>query len=117
MDSNVVENCCFKLFIRHDSAAKTIDEEFDNDLVAEVPEEQNNNGENGNGRDMVQNMSQDEILAAMQSLVSKASTHMEDSEFGFSKTKFLFVFLGMIAAYCSLAIGILVGTDSVRICL
>ncbi|KAL3115791.1 hypothetical protein niasHT_007796 [Heterodera trifolii] len=107
-----------KLFIRHDSAAKTIDEELDNELVAEeqfVEEEEaeggggtelgDDEGSNGtanggrtaggNGRGQ-QSMSEDEIIAAIQSAMNKASAHMEDS---------------MIASYCSLVVAILVDSD------
>uniref|UniRef100_A0A914I1B1 WAPL domain-containing protein n=1 Tax=Globodera rostochiensis TaxID=31243 RepID=A0A914I1B1_GLORO len=107
-----------KLFMRHDSAAKTIDEELDNDLVAEdqfveeeeaeggavlelAEEEGSSNGlggtkaSTGHGRGQ-QSMSEDEIVAAIQSAMNKASAHMEDS---------------MIASYCSLVVAILVDSD------
>ncbi|CAK5013087.1 unnamed protein product [Meloidogyne enterolobii] len=85
-----------KLFIHHDSAAKVIDEEFDNELLNEEPADED--GGNENGQEKAANMSQDEVLTAIQTLMNKASTHMEDS---------------MVASYCSLVVAIVVGTDSV----
>lgn len=85
-----------KLFIHHDSAAKIIDEEFDNELLTEEPPDDDGNNENGH-QEKAANMSQDEVLTAIQTLMNKASTHMEDS---------------MVASYCSLVVAIIVGTDS-----
>uniref|UniRef100_A0A183C950 Coatomer subunit zeta n=1 Tax=Globodera pallida TaxID=36090 RepID=A0A183C950_GLOPA len=51
----------------------------------------------GHGRGQ-QSMSEDEIVAAIQSAMNKASAHMEDS---------------MIASYCSLVVAILVDSDEV----
>ena len=68
----------FKLFIHHDSAAKVIDEEFDNELLNEEPPDED--GGNENGQEKAANMSQDEVLTAIQTLMNKASTHMEDSK-------------------------------------
>uniref|UniRef100_A0A914N847 WAPL domain-containing protein n=1 Tax=Meloidogyne incognita TaxID=6306 RepID=A0A914N847_MELIC len=85
-----------KLFIHHDSAAKVIDEEFDNELLNEEPPDED--GGNENGQEKAANMSQDEVLTAIQTLMNKASTHMEDS---------------MVASYCSLVVAIVVGTDNV----
>lgn len=103
------------MFIHHDSAAKIIDEEFDNELLTEEPPEEDCSNENG--QDKAANMSQDEIFTAIQTLMNKASTHMEDSKpkiywTGMFKT---LDFLGMIASYCSLVVAIVVGTDSVRL--
>uniref|UniRef100_A0A915DYV3 WAPL domain-containing protein n=1 Tax=Ditylenchus dipsaci TaxID=166011 RepID=A0A915DYV3_9BILA len=89
-----------KLFIRHDTAARTIDEELDNDLVFEEPldgEDSNQEAatttrDNGRLQRPVE-LSEDEMLNAVQSAMNKASAHMEDS---------------MIASYVALLIGCLV---------
>lgn len=65
------------MFVHHDSTAKIIDEEFDNELLTEEPQE--DDGINDNGKEKATNMSQDEVLTAIQTLMNKASTHMEDS--------------------------------------
>jgi len=46
-------------------------------LNEEPPDE---DGGNENGQEKAANMSQDEVLTAIQTLMNKASTHMEDSK-------------------------------------
>lgn len=67
-----------------------IDEELDNDLVTEEQdEEEGQEGTSGNmettelanGTSGRESMSEDEIIAAIQSAMNKASAHMEDSTF------------------------------------
>jgi hypothetical protein len=91
-----------KLFIHHESTARSIDEELDNDLMEEpeedLDEETSRDGvaeDNGRLRRPVE-LTEDEIVNAVQTAMNKASAHMEDS---------------MIASYLALFIGCLVQTD------
>ncbi|KAI1713321.1 wings apart-like protein regulation of heterochromatin domain-containing protein [Ditylenchus destructor] len=101
-----------KIFVRHDSAARTLDEELDNDLAFEEPldsgdedessnhgvgssQDQNSGADNGR-LNRATELSEDEMLNAVQSAMNKASAHMEDS---------------MIASYLALFIGCLLETD------
>ncbi|MFH4979779.1 hypothetical protein AB6A40_006488 [Gnathostoma spinigerum] len=83
-------------FLYHDSRARTVDEELDNDLVLEdVPEGSGNEDEDeGDGRlnRGLQNMTEDEMCEAVRNVMNKASDHMEDS---------------VLASYTALLIGCL----------
>uniref|UniRef100_A0A914D0N2 WAPL domain-containing protein n=1 Tax=Acrobeloides nanus TaxID=290746 RepID=A0A914D0N2_9BILA len=100
-----------KLFLKHESAAKTIDEELDNDLDMEIiPEEgpggnnddedDETNGFEENGRLVRKDteMTEDEILQSVQRAMNKASAHMEDS---------------VMASYIGLLLGSLIQKDEV----
>ncbi|KAH7725560.1 Protein WAPL-1 a [Aphelenchoides avenae] len=91
-----------KLFLRHEANARSIDEDLDNDLMLEEPDGDEDDAaaepsadDNGRLRRPVE-LTEDEIVNAVQGAMNKASAHMEDS---------------MIASYLSLFIGCLVQTE------
>jgi hypothetical protein len=93
-----------KLFIKHESMARTIDEELDNELMEEIPEDEpaagSDDEESASGQlNRANDMNEDEIISALNSAMKKATSHMHDS---------------MTASYIGLLIGCLVQTDEVR---
>lgn len=90
-----------KLFWKHDSTAKSIDEELDNELMFEEPlEVEAGTGENSSQSQCdtkkVEEMSEDQVFAAVKAAMNKASDHMEGS---------------LIASYIALLLGCLVDND------
>ncbi|VDM53060.1 unnamed protein product [Angiostrongylus costaricensis] len=87
------------LFTIHDAKAKNIDEDLDKDIAFEEPVEEDNNDTDEECRDdgrldraKMDEMSESEMLQAVQNAMSKASAHMEDS---------------VVASYVALLIGCL----------
>uniref|UniRef100_A0A915PJJ4 WAPL domain-containing protein n=1 Tax=Setaria digitata TaxID=48799 RepID=A0A915PJJ4_9BILA len=73
-----------QLFVYHESLARSIDEELDNDLVIEdTPDDGVNHEEetedNGRLHRLPTELSEDEMVEAVQNAMNKASSHMEDS--------------------------------------
>lgn len=73
-----------QLFWKHDSTAKSIDEELDNELMFEEPlEVEAGTGENSSQSQCdtkkVEEMSEDQVFAAVKAAMNKASDHMEGS--------------------------------------
>lgn len=90
----------FQMFITHESAARTIDEEFDKELEFEdaPDEDEEMNTVNNDGRlNRGDEMAEDDAFRAMQAALSKVDTHMEDSVF---------------ASYFGLVLGCLIQRDS-----
>ncbi|KAK6752083.1 hypothetical protein RB195_003479 [Necator americanus] len=87
------------LFTIHEAKARNIDEDLDKDLAFEEPADEDNNDTDEETRDdgrldraKLNEMSESEMLQAVQSAMSKASAHMEDS---------------VVASYVALLIGCL----------
>lgn len=87
------------LFTIHDAKAKNIDEDLDKDIAFEEPVDEDNNDTDEECRDngrldraKMGEMSESEMLQAVQNAMSKASAHMEDS---------------VVASYVALLIGCL----------
>ncbi|KAM3726829.1 Wings apart-like protein [Dirofilaria immitis] len=73
-----------QLFVYHESLARSIDEELDNDLVIEDAQDDSVNHEeetedNGRLHRLPTELSEDEMVEAVQNAMNKASSHMEDS--------------------------------------
>ncbi|VDK87429.1 unnamed protein product [Litomosoides sigmodontis] len=73
-----------QLFVYHESLARSIDEELDNDLVIEdTPDDSFNQEEeaedDGRLHRLPTELSEDEMVEAVQNAMNKASSHMEDS--------------------------------------
>ncbi|KAL3981714.1 Wings apart-like protein regulation of heterochromatin family protein [Acanthocheilonema viteae] len=73
-----------QLFVCHESMARSIDEELDNDLVIEdTPDDSINHEEeaedDGRLHRLPTELSEDEMVEAVQNAMNKASSHMEDS--------------------------------------
>ncbi|CAG9538718.1 unnamed protein product [Cercopithifilaria johnstoni] len=73
-----------QLFVYHESLARSIDEELDNDLVIEdAPDDSVNHEEeaedDGRLHRLPTELSEDEMVEAVQNAMNKASSHMEDS--------------------------------------
>ncbi|EYC33754.1 hypothetical protein Y032_0002g968 [Ancylostoma ceylanicum] len=87
------------LFTIHEAKARNIDEDLDKDLAFEEPIDEDNNDTDEEAKDdgrldraKLNEMSESEMLQAVQSAMSKASAHMEDS---------------VVASYVALLIGCL----------
>ena len=101
-----------RLFIRHESRARAVDEELDRELLEEVPED----AEGGGGDDADEEDDDDptssgrlqrppdagidaaEVVTALNSAMLRAKNHMLDS---------------MVASYVALLLGCLINTDEV----
>lgn len=89
-----------QMFVLHDSAARTVDEELDNDLVLEGVSDEEGGGGSGEEapddgrlkRKMPIELTEDEMAETVQKAMNKASSHMEDS---------------VVASYVALIIGCL----------
>lgn len=87
-----------QMFLFHDAAARTVDEELDNDLVLEdapngnEPEDDEATESDGRLHRLPTELTEDEMASALQSVMNKASNHMEDS---------------VIASYVALIVGCL----------
>ncbi|KAK6109914.1 Wings apart-like protein regulation of heterochromatin family protein [Brugia pahangi] len=73
-----------QLFVYHESLARSIDEELDNDLVIEdAPDDSVSHDEetedDGRLHRLPTELSEDEMVEAVQNAMNKASSHMEDS--------------------------------------
>uniref|UniRef100_A0A2K6W5H4 WAPL domain-containing protein n=1 Tax=Onchocerca volvulus TaxID=6282 RepID=A0A2K6W5H4_ONCVO len=73
-----------QLFVYHESLARSIDEELDNDLVIEdAPDDSVSHEEetedDGRLHRLPMELSEDEMVDAVQNAMNKASSHMEDS--------------------------------------
>jgi hypothetical protein len=88
------------LFVRHETMARTVDEELDNQLLEEGPEEEQNGSDEEDSERLQRpnDMNEDEIINALNSAMKKATSHMQDS---------------MMASYVGLLIGCLIQTDEV----
>jgi hypothetical protein len=89
------------LFVKHETMARTVDEELDSQLLEEGPEDEGGSGgeeEDGERLNRPNDMNEEEILNALNSAMKKATTHMQDS---------------MMASYLGLLIGCLIQTDEV----
>lgn len=101
------------MFVRHESRARTVDEELDRDLLEEVPEDADEivNAQDGGGDEDEVGASQNgrlnrptagidaaEVVTALNSAMLKAKNHMLDS---------------MVASYVALLLGCLVHSDEV----
>lgn len=94
------------MFVKHDVTAKSLDEELDNDIFEEPIEDEEASSQPANSQSDSDNrlhrpveLSEDEMLNAVQSVMNKASAHMEDS---------------MAASYLSLFFGCLLQSDQVN---
>ncbi|KHN88975.1 Wings apart-like -like protein [Toxocara canis] len=91
-------NALTQIFLMHESAARTVDEELDRDLILEdAPNESDNeedNSEDDDGRlhRLPAELTEDEMIATVQRAMNKASAHMEDS---------------VVASYTALLVGCL----------
>ncbi|VDK45233.1 unnamed protein product [Anisakis simplex] len=92
-------NALTQIFLMHESAARTVDEELDRDLILEdAPDETDaetdNNSDEDDGRlhRLPAELTEDEMIATVQRAMNKASAHMEDS---------------VLASYTALLIGCL----------
>ncbi|VDN57702.1 unnamed protein product [Dracunculus medinensis] len=89
------------LFVYHESIARSIDEELDNDLVLEdVPDDSNCTDDDDDGRlhRLPAELTEDEMIETVQKAMNKASKHMEDS---------------VLASYFALLIGCLLQQNEV----
>lgn len=66
------------LFVRHETMARTVDEELDNQLLEEGPEDEPDGSDNEDSERLQRpnDMNEDEIINALNSAMKKATTHM-----------------------------------------
>lgn len=90
-------NALAQIFLMHESAARTVDEELDRDLILEdAPNEsgteEDSDDDDGRLHRLPAELTEDEMVATVQRAMNKASAHMEDS---------------VVASYTALLVGCL----------
>lgn len=87
------------MFIAHEAAARTVDEEFDRELeFDDMPDMEEDNGVSNDGRlHRGDEYNEEDAFRAMQAAMTKVDAHMEDSVF---------------ASYLGLVLGCLIQRDS-----
>uniref|UniRef100_A0AC34PVY1 WAPL domain-containing protein n=1 Tax=Panagrolaimus sp. JU765 TaxID=591449 RepID=A0AC34PVY1_9BILA len=87
-----------KMFVAHESSARTVDEEFDKELEFDDMPEMEDEGVSSDGRlHRGDEYNEDDAFRAMQAAMSKVDAHMEDSVF---------------ASYLGLVLGCLIQRDT-----